>query len=118
MEVNRRGMQAKQEGCLLDARRLAAEVVEREVTEAELALRRRLPQEVQVDEVRLGLRRLEQSCGRDVVEVQQRVRSLELRALAAGQFYLMRRLRRRQDDARPEYSVFLEQQVHGRLSSA
>ncbi len=81
--------------------RLVPVVLARQVDEAELLLRRALPQEVEVDRLGRRLRPRQQLGGAGRLEAQQHVRRLDLDALAARQFDLQCECRCRTAPSRP-----------------
>ena len=82
VEVHRRGRERDGDGRRLGRRGRAAVVLAREVGEAELVVRRHLPQEVRVELARERLRLGLQRGRRRVGEAQQHRRRLDLQALA------------------------------------
>src|SRR5690606_38428551 len=79
-EVDGGRLQAQQQGRRLGGRRFVAEVVRRELREAELLGRRALPQEVDVDVLGELARGRQQLAGRGAVEPQVHVGRLDLGA--------------------------------------
>ena len=108
VEVDRCRVQPEQQRGGLDAARLPAVVVARDVEEAELVPRRDLPEKVEVDPVGLGVGALQQYGRRRLAEPEQHVRTLHLGPLAAGELHLVRSVGARQHRARLEGAVFLK----------
>src|SRR5512134_4091595 len=107
MEVDRRRMQLEQHPGCLGRARFAADVLAREILEAELAAAAALPEEIAVQPGRIRLRGGEQLGRGGALEVQQHVRRLDLRAPPMRRLHLERGWRLREHCADLELALLL-----------
>ena len=114
VEMHRRGVQPQRQRRGLARRGRMAEILLRQLGEAEFRIPAYLPQEVRIDPGRDGLRIGEQYRRRRPRETQQYVRRLELQALAGNRFDLERGIVVGEDGAGLERAVVLEKNMHGK----
>ena len=113
VEMHRRRMQPQRQRRRLTRRGRPAEILRRQLGEAELRLAAHLPQEVGIDSGGDRLRIGKQYRRRRTGETQQHVRCLDLQAFAGNRFDLQRGIVIGEDGAGLERAVVLEKDMHG-----